>query len=140
MTITPGALRALTQPTILLRMDRPVAAAPGNPNGPGEVFGAGTLVFAQYIGNGRLLLTPVTTSPHVAQVVMASALNDTSTILPQADLIAMAIVAHAQTTMPAEQDAAAGWTPPGDTASEQAWREAVIRDERQRAQARGERP
>lgn len=77
MTITPGALRALTQPTIVLRVDVPVQAAPGewsewlNP----------CYAFATYVGNGRLLLTPFGRTFQQPTVVMASALNTTATII-----------------------------------------------------------
>lgn len=90
MTITPGELRGRTQPTLLLRMTSPVDAAPGNTDGPGKVFMAGDVVFAQYIGNGRLLLTPVRrNSISGPQVVMASALNTTAEIIDERELGAL---------------------------------------------------
>lgn len=79
MTITAGKLRGLTQPTIVLRMDKPVAEAPGERDE--TVFAEGIYVYAQYIGNGRLLLTPVGNPGWGSHVVMASALNSTSTIV-----------------------------------------------------------
>lgn len=88
MTITPGKLRALTQPTIMLRMEMGVDVAPGEGNH--EVFGVGVLVYAQYIGNGRLLLTPVGTSAWPAAVVMASALNSAASIV-DGDTVATAL-------------------------------------------------
>lgn len=85
--ITPGELRGRTQPTILLRMLSPVDAAPGNTDGPGKVFTAGDVVFAQYIGNGRLILDPVRrTAQNGPQVVMASALNTTAEIITADEL------------------------------------------------------
>lgn len=91
MTITPGKLRALTQPPILLRMEDSVAEAPGEspekrlsfaPGTQRHVFAPGTIVFAQYIGNGRLLLTPLSpTNGFGSHVVMASALNGTASIV-----------------------------------------------------------
>lgn len=81
MTITPGKLRALTQPTILLLMDAPVSEAPGESESTDTVFERGMYVFAQYIGNGRLLLTPLYPGKWGAHVVMASALNSTSSIV-----------------------------------------------------------
>src|ERR1043165_1173258 len=87
MTITPGELRGRTQPTILLRMTDSVAAAPGNTDGEGPVFRPGMLVFAQYVGNGRLILTPVAPgTPWGPQVVMASALNSTAEVVPAHEL------------------------------------------------------
>lgn len=91
MTITPGELRARTQPTILLRMTGPVAPAPGDTDSgpdPQTVFQTGVVVFAQYIGNGRLFLDPVDkTGGWAPHVVMASALNSTSEIITQGELI-----------------------------------------------------
>lgn len=85
--ITPGELRGRTQPTILLRMLSPVQPAPGNTDTDQPVFTAGVIVFAQYIGNGRLLLDPIIRSgDHSPQVVMASALNSTAEIIPDNDL------------------------------------------------------
>lgn len=88
VTITPGELRGRVQPTILLRMTSQVAAAPGNTDTAGLVFHAGLVVFAQYVGNGRLLLTPIMRgtgwAPHV---VMASALNTTAEIVPESELM-----------------------------------------------------
>jgi hypothetical protein len=85
--ITPGELRGRTQPTILLRMTNGVDAAPGNTDGEGAVFRPGLVVFAQYIGNGRLLLTPVDPGTGWGpQVVMASALNSTAEIIPAHEL------------------------------------------------------
>jgi hypothetical protein len=90
VTITPGELRGRTQPTLLLRMTSPVDAAPGNTDGPGKVFMAGDVVFAQYVGNGRLLLTPVRrTAMTGPQVVMASALNTTAEIIDERELDAL---------------------------------------------------
>jgi hypothetical protein len=87
MAITPGELRGRTQPTILLRMLKPVEPAPGNVDRKLPVFSDGEVVFAQYIGNGRLLLTPVdTTSGYGPQVVMASALNSTAEIISRDQL------------------------------------------------------
>lgn len=89
VSITPGELRARLQPTILLRMTAPVAPAPGNTDvtAPTPVFTAGMVVFAQYIGNGRLVLTPVRrVGSWGPQVVMASALNTTSTIITDHEL------------------------------------------------------
>lgn len=80
MTITAGKLRGLTQPTIMLKMESPVAEAPGE--GDRTVFGPGIYVLAQYVGNGRLLLSPLDPSTGWGQhVVMASALNSTSSIV-----------------------------------------------------------
>jgi hypothetical protein len=87
VSITPGELRGRTQPTILLRMTSSVAPAPGNEDGSTQVFRAGLVVFAQYIGNGRLLLTPIDPMPgYPAQVVMASALNSTAEIIGSEEL------------------------------------------------------
>lgn len=83
--ITPGELRGRTQPTIILRMDSTVAAAPP---AQVQVFEPGLYVFAQYIGNGRLLLTPVDpTAGFDSEVVMASALNSTATIINGSKLV-----------------------------------------------------
>src|SRR5690348_5346306 len=84
MSITPGRLRALTQPTIILRLNTDVPAAPGETAGR---IGAG-FVFAQYVGNGRLLLTPIGVSMWESTVVMASALNATSTVVEGRDVVA----------------------------------------------------
>lgn len=88
MTITPGKLRGLTQPTLILRMDSPVLEAPGESSytDPDKVFDKGVYVFAQYVGNGRLLLTPVAPGVWGPHVVMASALNSTSSIVDGATL------------------------------------------------------
>lgn len=87
MTITPGELRGRLQPTILLRMTSSVDAAPGNTDGQGKVFGPGVVVFAQYIGNGRLILKPVARNGIYAEaVVMASALNTTAEIIPEQEI------------------------------------------------------
>lgn len=87
MSITPGELRGRLQPTILLRMTAAVQSAPGNTDTDGMVFGPGVVVFAQYIGNGRLILTPLDTSyVHGSHVVMASALNTTAEIIKNAEL------------------------------------------------------
>lgn len=87
MVITPGELRGRTQPTILLRMTGNVEAAPGNTDGQGPVFRPGLVVFAQYVGNGRLVLTPVDPATGWgSQVVMASALNSTAEIIPAHEL------------------------------------------------------
>jgi hypothetical protein len=85
MTITPGKLRGLTQPTIILRMDAAVEEAPGESHAD-VVFQDGVFVFAQYVGNGRLLLTPVAPGMWGPHVVMASALNGTSSIVDTATL------------------------------------------------------
>lgn len=85
MPITPGELRGRTQPTLLLRMTEAVQSAPGNTDTDGLVFGPGVVVFAQYIGNGRLLLTPVSRDL-APQVVMASALNSTANIITDTEI------------------------------------------------------
>lgn len=79
MTVTAGKLRALTQPIIVLRMDKSVNEAPGERDQ--TVFADGIYVYAQYIGNGRLLLTPIGNPGWGSHVVMASALNSTSTVV-----------------------------------------------------------
>lgn len=84
MTITAGKLRGLTQPTIILRMDKPVAEAPGERDQ--TVFAEGVYVYAQYIGNGRLLLIPIGNVGWGSHVVMASALNSTSSIVENDDV------------------------------------------------------
>lgn len=85
--ITPGELRGRLQPTILLRMTSSVHAAPGNTDTDQKVFGPGVVVFAQYIGNGRLVLTPVARNGvYAPAVVMASALNTTAEIITEDDL------------------------------------------------------
>jgi hypothetical protein len=89
MTITAGKLRGLTQPTIVLRMEKSVNEAPGERDR--TVFDAGMFVLAQYVGNGRLLLTPI--DPNTkwgSHVVMASALNSTSSVV-DGDQIAAAL-------------------------------------------------
>lgn len=81
MTITAGKLRGLTQPTIVLRMDAPVAEAPGENDE--TVFDTNVYVLAQYVGNGRLILAPLdpSTDQWGPRVVMASALNSTATVV-----------------------------------------------------------
>lgn len=88
VSITPGELRGRTQPTILLRMTSSVAAAPDDTGGVArQVFRKGLIVFAQYVGNGRLLLTPVDHGAgYTSQVVMASALNTTAEIITDNEL------------------------------------------------------
>lgn len=94
MTITAGKLRALTQPPILIRMDKPVAEASGEGDRTGPVFEAGMVLFAQYIGNGRLELTPLNpTLGWGSHVVMASALNSTASILNGAEVEPLLITA-----------------------------------------------
>lgn len=89
VTITPGELRGRTQPTIMLRMTSEVTPAPDNTDGDTPVFREGVVVFAQYVGNGRLILTPIDPSEAWGpQVVMASALNTTAEILPEHELAA----------------------------------------------------
>lgn len=94
--ITPGVLRGLTQPTIVLRMTAAVPPAPGDMDGTGSyhgdtpalVFNPGMLVFAVYVGNGRLILTPIDSeSVHSPHVVMASALNATAEIVSGRDIV-----------------------------------------------------
>lgn len=81
MSITPGKLRGLTQPTIVLYMESGVPEAPGESEHVDTVFERGMFVFAQYIGNGRLILMPVAPGTWGPHVVMASALNGTSSIV-----------------------------------------------------------
>lgn len=92
MSITPGKLRGLTQPTIILRMEASVPEAPGESEL--TVFGPGDLVYAQYVGNGRLLLTPVgSRTGYGSHVVMASALNGTASVV-DGDTVVEALRLH----------------------------------------------
>jgi hypothetical protein len=86
--IQPGELRGRTQPTILLRMTQPVIPAPHNTDGDREpVFETGLVVFATYVGNGRLILDPIDKSTQWgSQIVMASALNTTAEIINHEEL------------------------------------------------------
>lgn len=84
--ITPGKLRGLTQPTIVLMMERSAPIAPGEIDEGKPAFSSGTFVFAQYIGNGRLLLTPISMEDDGPRVVMASALNSTASIVDSESL------------------------------------------------------
>lgn len=67
--ITPGELRARLQPIELLKIEKPVPLLDG-----GEALEPGTIVFAQYIGNGDVILTPITGDMH-GYVAKAGVIN-----------------------------------------------------------------